>query len=113
VRAIGGIPATAVTRQVMGWRGLNVEDHRSRFAGADLLHSAGVVVVMTEAHREALAGAFPAEADKVILLSSLIGETGDIADPVGGSEQEYESCAGAIARILDRGFEKLASAAGG
>lgn len=111
VRAGDGFRATALTQSVMVRRGLSVDNHRSRPVDADLLQSAGVVVVMAEAHREVLIREFPAAPGSILLLSELVDEQYDIADPVGGAEQDYDSCADTIARILQHGFEKLAALA--
>jgi protein-tyrosine-phosphatase len=112
VRALEGIPPTAMTQSVMTRRGLDVEHHRSRLASLSLLTAAGVVVVMTAAQRDLLAQEFPAQAGKVVLLSSLAGQAHDVDDPVGGPAQAYEACADEIARLLEQGLERLAALAG-
>jgi protein-tyrosine-phosphatase len=103
-----GLPATPLAGTVMRQRNVDLSEHRSRPIDLDLLNSATVVLVMTRHHQEALQAEFPAARDKVYLLSQLIDLHFDIADPYGGSLEDYELCAADLQNILTRGYERLA-----
>jgi protein-tyrosine-phosphatase len=62
-----------------------------------MLENSTVVLALTERHRRVLCEARPDLADRVKLLSHR-GE--DISDPIGGSLEEYRSCAAQISDNL-------------
>ena len=102
-----GQPVLPLTQAVMSKRGLNLENNLSRPVDTGLIQSANLILVMTNNHREGLCVEFPKAARKVMLLSRLAGPGYDIEDPAGQSENDYAVCANDIARILERGFERL------
>lgn len=82
---------------VMARRGIDIAAHGSSPLAPERLQQADHVLVMTAGHREAVLGVAPQAADRVALL--LDGE--DVADPVGGTEEDYEACA----RVIERGVQ--------
>lgn len=102
-----GLPPMALALTVMRRRGLEGDAHRSQPVDAPLLANYSAVVVMTHSHQEALCTEFPEAAARITLMSSLTGSDFDIEDPVGGSEEDYESCAAEISQILEQGFDRL------
>lgn len=104
-------PATAFAQKVMSKRGLSLDSHSSRPIDKALLDSAGLVLVMTEGHREGLVVDFPDYAKKIALLSRMAGPAFDIEDPVGKSETDYDICANEIADLIERGLPRIAQLA--
>jgi len=102
-----GIAVTPLTQGAMQKRGLDVSGHRSQAIDGGLMRTMGLILVMTDSHRESLCAEFPAEAHKVVLVSQLIGQTFNIDDPVAGTEQDYDVCADELTRIIDAGFDSL------
>ena len=102
-----GRPVTPLAQQVMQRRNIDLSDHRTRSIDADLLRTASVVLVMTRHHQEALQAEFPEAQHKVYLLSQLIDRSFDIADPYGGSLDDYELCATDLQNILTDGYDRL------
>jgi protein-tyrosine phosphatase len=100
-------PATALAIDVMRERGLDISGHQSRLIDRAMLKDASIVLVMTRHHQEALQIEFPEFAAKVHLMSELIDRTFDIADPFGGTEEDYRRCAANLEEILKTGFDRL------
>ncbi len=101
------LPPLPLAQQAMSKRGLNIESHRSQPVDAALLESAGVVLVMTNSHREGLSVEFPKMASKIMLLSRLAGPGFGLRDPAAGSDTEYKACASYLDQILEHGFNNL------
>lgn len=106
--AEAGRAATQLSQAVMRQRNIDLSDHRSRPVDANLLASAGAVLVMTRHHQEALLAEFPEVQGKIYLLSQLADRAFDIEDPFGGSLDDYELCATDLQTILTNGYDRLA-----
>lgn len=79
------------------------------------MKEADLVLCMESGHAEALRAEFPAYAQKVYLISEMVGKKHNIADPYGSSLEAYEIMAEELSRIIDDGLGKiveLASAQG-
>ena len=114
--AVVGRPAAAYAQQVMAGRGIDISAHRARDIDAAMVAEADLILVMTEAHREALLAEFPEARTKTFLLSEMVDQRYDIADPYGSSMMHFEYCAEDLAAIIEAGFPKilaLANQAGG
>ncbi len=110
--AVTGQPAAAYARKTMADRGIDIAEHRARDVDAEIVAEANLVLVMTEAHREALLAEFPEARGKTYLMSEMIGKTYDIADPYGSSPAHYAYCAEDLATIIEGGFERILDLAG-
>ena len=102
-----GRPASAHAVQEMTRRGIDMRGHRSRVVTRVLMAEADLVLAMARSHVEALGVAFPDQAHKVYLLSETVGRTYDIADPYGGTRQEYAETAGQLERLIADGYERI------
>jgi protein-tyrosine-phosphatase len=105
--APGGQPAAEFSRQVMQERGLDIHKHRSQSITGELMQAFDLILTMGKNHKEALRAEFPEFADKIYLLSEMVGYSHDIDDPIGRSKAEYQSTAQEIERLIDAGFEKI------
>jgi L-threonylcarbamoyladenylate synthase len=81
---------------VLNRRGLDISGHRSKPLTPELIERADHVFVMTRAHHDAVIRAAPSAADRASLL--LADE--ELADPFGGSQEQYEHCAQAIEKAM-------------
>ena len=80
-------------------RGLSLEGHRARRLTFALAAEADLIITMTAGQARAVKHIAP-EA-KVFPLYEYLSESGDVADPWGGSDAEYEECARVLeARVL-------------
>jgi protein-tyrosine-phosphatase len=103
------LPRALQTAQQMG---LDISAHRSRNLNARLVATFDLILVMERSHKEALQVEFPHYAHKVYLLSEMIGQTYDIADPVGKPQVDYNDAANQIEAILARSMDRIRSLAG-
>ena len=91
----GGASPHAIT--VMARRGIELSDHVSAALSPDLVRQADYLFAMTRSHCTAIINMVPSAEDRVSLLCS----DKDIADPIGGSEDDYEQCA----RMAEEGLK--------
>ncbi|HHY54424.1 MAG TPA: low molecular weight protein arginine phosphatase [Chloroflexi bacterium] len=71
------------------------------------LREADLVLVMEEAHRQALFYRLPSALPKVFLLSELAGRYDEVTDPHGGSEEEYRATLELVTTLLAEGWPQL------
>jgi protein-tyrosine-phosphatase len=62
---------------------------------------------MERGHKDALQDEFPGRSGRIYMLSEMVGQEEDIADPIGGSLEEYEAAARQLELILNEGFLKI------
>jgi len=95
--------AAAPAVRVMAQRGLDISQHASTALTPELVHQADFVFTMTHGHtEEAVRMAKSAESRVTELIP---GE--DLADPVGGTEADYEACARTIEKGLLARIEEV------
>ncbi|MGD2216924.1 MAG: low molecular weight protein arginine phosphatase [Gemmatimonadales bacterium] len=100
--ATWGAPASEGSRAAAAAIGLDLSGHRSQPVTAELVQAADIILAMTTNHLEAVEAM--GEDPKVSLLSEFIDgpEAGEpIADPVGGSSDEYAEARDRIARAVE------------
>jgi protein-tyrosine-phosphatase len=107
VWTVDGRPASANAVEVMARREIDLSNHRSRNVTHEMMAQADLVLAMTRSHTEALGAAFPAYARKVYLLSEMTGRARDIADPYGGTRQEYAHTAKELEQLVTDGYERI------
>jgi protein-tyrosine phosphatase len=111
-----GIPVSIESAGTMGEVGLDMEpgavkalaarglkglSHSARQLDEGMLSRADVVYALTGRHRDWISSHFPAHAAKVSVLREAAGlPDGDVADPYGLSDDEYETCAARIEEAL-------------
>jgi protein-tyrosine-phosphatase len=108
VAAYDGQPASQHTLQVLNERGIS-HDHNAQRLTEELVAWADLILTMTRSHKSLVCTYFPAAADKVFTLREYVGIEGmeDIADPFGGSVEDYRKCAEEIDESLDRLYHLL------
>lgn len=97
--------------RVMEAEGIDIRDHQARLVTGEMLADADLVLCMEQGHAEALRAEFPEAAEKVYLLSEMIGRQYSIGDPYGFPLPAYERMASDIAEIIDKGFERIVEVA--
>lgn len=105
--SISGEPPAWNSLLVLAQRGIDIRDHRSRPVSRDLLKEFQLILVMEAGHKEALRVEFPEVADRVYLLSEMVGNSYDIPDPMGFSLQSFEETLRELEHILDQGFARI------
>lgn len=107
--ALDDAPASTNAITVMAQRGIDLRPHRGQTVTRAMLDQADVIIVMTSSHRDALISEFPHVRAKIHLMSELGNQVYDIADPYGGTLEEYEDCAQHLERLIETGYEKIKS----
>lgn len=95
--------ATAVLRL----RGIDMAEHRSQPLSYQLLRQADIILVMEEAHRRSIFYMAPELLSKVYLVTEMAGGHDDVADPYGGSIEEYAVTADELTGMIEKGLPKI------
>jgi len=107
-----GYPAAQNTLALLRQRGIDLSQHRSAQVTLEMVKNYNLVLTMERGQKEAIQIAFPEQAQKVYLLTEMIGEYWEIVDPVGGSLVDFEETAREIEQVLTAGYEKIYTFAG-
>ena len=107
-----GIPATDHAVTTLAECGIDIGGHRSREVTEELLAGADLVLAMTSGHVQAMASEFPAARDKILLFSTLMGGTWDVADPVGGTPEDYRATARLLEDLIAAGWSTIIGSEG-
>jgi protein-tyrosine-phosphatase len=100
-------PAAANSRMLMALEGLSLESHRSRMVDEADLARADLILGMESGHVEALRVEFPQHAEKIFLLSQMVGQSYSVADPYGGPITGYQRMVEEITRLVDDGLPRI------
>ncbi len=93
--------------EVMARNGFDISNHRSRMVTEAQLAEADLVLCMEIGHAEALRAEFPDQAEKVFLLTEMVGRAYDVQDPYGGPYDEYERMYDTLEQLIDDGWERI------
>jgi len=92
VSAGNGMPASPSAVQAVAEWGLDLSPHRSRALDRELVDSARMIVVMTEAQRQQVRALYPETGDRLFVLKKLYSPAGgDVRDPIGMSLAAYRA----------------------
>ena len=91
-------------KAVMKKRDIDLSLHRTKPLTEELIGMADVILTMTSAHKMLIENMAK---DKVFTLLEYAGGEGDIPDPYGGDDEEYEEVADEICDALVDIAEKL------
>ncbi|MDW8344885.1 MAG: ribose 5-phosphate isomerase B [Verrucomicrobiae bacterium] len=102
--AMEGCPPSAHSVTVMREIGLDITHHQSLSVRPGLIDQATYVITMTGQQRDVLQALYPESAHKVYVLRELMplspDELPDVADPIGGSVEEYRRARDQIREAL-------------
>jgi protein-tyrosine-phosphatase len=99
--------ASRYSIEVMEQQGYDIGSHRARMVDASLVETADLVLCMEMGHAEALRVEFPALADKIFLLSEMVGERYSIPDPYGGPLKAYQQMVAELTKLIDEGLDQI------
>lgn len=88
-------------------RGLDLRSHRSQSVEHVDLTAFDLILTMEASQCEALRAEFPAFAARIQQLSALAGPRYDIADPYGGSEEDYHSTIFELDRLIKKALPRI------
>lgn len=104
-----GDPAAEGTKVVMKLQGIDISSHRSRLVQKETIEEFDLILTMERGHKEALQYEFPPQANRIFMLSEMVGLEFDIKDPYGGPMVGYEKTANEIEILLRDGFNTILS----
>lgn len=106
ISAWPGQQAQASAQNAVAMYGADLSQHRSRDLD-DVWEEPHWVICMTQVQCQTVMQRRPNWADKVYLLTELVGETGDIADPIGMDPIVYDKLASVLQGLIVRLGDKI------
>lgn len=97
---------------VLSERDIELDDHRSQMINEEMLAEADLVLCMESGHAEALRAEFSQYANKIFMLSEMVGKQFSIADPYGEPKEAYERMAREVEELIDEGLPLIVELAG-
>ena len=85
-----GYQAAFRARTALQKSGLSADHHTARTVTRAMLQSSDLILTMEKNHQEALRLEFPQDAQRIFLLSEMLGGRFDIQDPMGGSQVDFD-----------------------
>ncbi len=110
MRAHGRAPGNSAAQkgqQLLGELGIDLSAHRSRSVSEGLLDEFDLILTMEQGHKEALQIEFPKVANRVYMISEMVGFKYDIEDPMGGSLGDYKTTLKELESIIANGMETI------
>lgn len=107
---VPGAPAADAAMLVGVERGMDLSRHRARMLTGALVPPGAIVLVMSHAHLDAVSRIVP-QADAYLLdeFASRGATARAVADPFGGTLEEYRTAADEIEAMVSRTLDRLAS----
>lgn len=109
LNAWGGAPASPGASRVLRKYGLDASRHKAKTVDEEMVIRADAVLAMTDAHASALAARFPEYRSKITTVSAYAGTYGDIDDPFGGDDDDYERCFLELKDRIDMIMDRLSA----
>lgn len=108
ITALDGAPISSLANEVLKERGIDFSFHRAKSLGKKEIEEADLILTMTKAQKEEILRRFPQARFKTKMLMEYagLGEE-NIWDPIGGTKDDYETCAQKIEDVLTRIFAKI------
>lgn len=98
-----GAPASAEAIAACAARGIDLVAHRNQGLSKELIEESDLIFAMERMHQQKIIGLSPEAANKCFLLA---GDTG-IPDPIGHSQEFFNSCADMIEAAVKKKISEL------
>lgn len=86
--------------KAMASKDIDISAHKSKqFDPAEVTKNT-IILTMTAGHKAYLTALYPQVSSQVFTLLEYVGETGDIDDPYGQSDQVYMACASQLESVI-------------
>jgi protein-tyrosine phosphatase len=103
VMGLCGMPASPEAIVACAAKGIDIKAHKSRALSQQLVEDSDFTYVMGHTHCQRVATLGPEASSKCVLLA----QDKDIADPIGQSQQVYNSCADLIEEAVQKRISEL------
>lgn len=101
------VAASQYSVELMAEQGLDISGHQATMISRQLLQEADLILCMEAGHAEALRVEFPAAAEKICLMSEMVGRKYGVSDPYGRSRSAYEAMVTELITITDAGLDEI------
>ncbi len=101
------LPALAGVIAEMAVRGIDLSQHRSHLINQAMVDSYHLILTMDKNQQEALCLEFPHAANRIHLMTEMIGEDWEVNDYDGFALSPYDQVIREIDQLIERGFEKI------
>ncbi len=91
----------------MEMKGMDIAAHQSQSISLRLLQQFDLILTMENEHKRWLKSQYGDFADRVYMLSEMVGRSDDISDPIGGELTDFEETASLLEQILEDGLERI------
>jgi protein-tyrosine-phosphatase len=105
--AVNGLHASENAQAVIGSMGLDISGHHSRNVADIDLNIYDLILTMEAGHKEALLVEHPGFFDRIFMLSEMVRSTFDIADPIGGTFDDYKETVALLEDLIGRGYPQI------
>ncbi len=102
-----GAPPALLSQLVAQGMGVNISSHLSQPVTAGLIQGFDLVLAMEHQQKEGLLLNFPEYAERIFLLSEMVGRIEDVPDPIMGELVDYQAAAKMMERFLSGGLDKI------
>jgi protein-tyrosine phosphatase len=92
---------------IMAEQGFDLQNHQAHTITEEMLAEADLVICVESGHVEAIKAEFPRYAEKLFLLSEMIGQRYNISDPYGGPTEGYQRMVQVVENIIDVGIDRI------
>jgi protein arginine phosphatase len=107
VFAMDGSDASEHAKTVLAEKGVEIA-HQSSMLTKEHVEWATYILTMTEGHKQHVISRFPEAKDKTFTLKEFVlGESGDIFDPFGGSVETYRQTREELEQLIEQLANKL------
>lgn len=102
----GSHPAS-LSQFVLQTMGMDINSHQSQPVSMKLLQNFDVILTMESEQKEILRVQFAEIAERIYMLSEMVGVMEDIADPIGGELADYQATANELEHYLSDGLDRI------
>lgn len=99
-------PSNPKADTVLKSHNLDLKNHKSKGLKASDINEDTLVLTMTDQQKKQVVETFN-QAKNVYTIKEYVGDSGDVADPYGGSLIEYEDCYGELSLLIKKLVYKL------
>ena len=102
-----GFPPAVLSQLVLQKMGMDISTHRSQPVSLELMQHFDLILTMENNHKEGLSIQFSECADRIFMISQMIGIMENIPDPIGGELVDYEDTAQKLEYMLTNGLDRI------
>ena len=103
-----GARAAPEAQEALRELGLDMaKGHRAQTVTTELLQGSDLIITFEQGQMEALQVEFPQIKDRVFGISQIVGQVFDVADPHGGTVEDFREKASEIEGLLRAGMDRI------